>query len=368
MATPVFAELRMPVPLHSPELPRRTDVLAQLGPLGSADPAAGPAAAGPDGAGAQTGPNGPNGPNGAIRNPGDNPVTPAHSRRKLVLLACAAALALLIGGVWFEFPGFRATVAQGLDQPSQPGVGTAGFNSQRPHGHPGGPGHSAASTSPGSGTSGSPKPSSGRTPAGKHTPSGKPSQSSGPSPSGQPTPSGNPSPSASPTPSPTPSPTTTAPPPPPFGYVWQSVAGGSVGATAGFRLAAPASWEMIPNLLTVFRPLIGSARLDVNLAPFSVQGPVREAKYRQAMVIANQRYHAYHLGSILASTFHGHPAAIWVFWWRPRASLTAIDVTEVFVTIKSQSYVLSMSAPAPRAAWASGILRVAMRTFKPLPY
>jgi eukaryotic-like serine/threonine-protein kinase len=366
MATPVFSELSMPVPLHSPELPRRTDVLAQLGPLGSADPGAtGPA--GPGSPSAQTGPA------AQPRGPGDSPATSAHSRRALVLLACVAALALLTAGVWFEFPGFRANVAQGLDNPSRPGVGTAGFNPHPPVQRSSGPDRSAKSTRPGSGTSGTPKPSSGRTPAGKHTASGKPTQSSVPSPSGQPTPSGQPSPSASPSPSPTPSPTSTVPPPPPVGYVWQSVTGESVGATAGFRLAAPASWEMIPNLLTVFRPLIGSARMEVNLAPFSVQGPVREARHRQAMVITNQRYHAYHLVSILAITFHGHPAATWVFWWRPRGSVTAIDVTEVFVTIKiapgePQSYVLSMSAPAPRAGWASGILRVAMRTFKPLPY
>ena len=96
-----------------------------------------------------------------------------------------------------------------------------------------------------------------------------------------------------------------------------------------------------------------------------------EARRLQAAAIATGRYPHYHLASILAITFHGHPAATWVFWWRPPASLVRINVAEVIFHAGAlaghQPYVLSMSAPATRAGWASGIFRVALRTFKPLP-
>jgi hypothetical protein len=149
------------------------------------------------------------------------------------------------------------------------------------------------------------------------------------------------------------------------------VTGLSIGTTAGFRVAALAPWIMTPALDTIIRPLAGSARLGINLAPFPVHGPVKVAKYRQAKAIAQHRYHLYHLVSILAVTFHGRPAATWEFWWRPRGSVVAIDVTQVIFTARTsagpQPYVLSMSAPASRAAWASRVFRVAMRTFKVLP-
>ena len=128
---------------------------------------------------------------------------------------------------------------------------------------------------------------------------------------------------------------------------------------------------MTPGVDTVIQPPVGSARLRISLSPFAVPGPVREAKYRQATAIALHRYHRYHLMSIVATTFHGRPAAAWTFWWRPRGSLVAVDVTQIIFTVKtaagSQPYVLSMSAPATRAAWAKQIFRVAKRTFRPLP-
>jgi hypothetical protein len=149
------------------------------------------------------------------------------------------------------------------------------------------------------------------------------------------------------------------------------VTAASIGTTAGFRLAAPASWVMNRGLVTTIRPLSGSARLRISLTPFAVPGPVREARHLQAEAIAAHRYPHYHLLSILAFTFHGHPAATWQFWWRPNASLVRINVAKVIFRAGSaaghQPYVLSMSAPATRAGWASSIFRVAMRTFTPLP-
>jgi len=127
---------------------------------------------------------------------------------------------------------------------------------------------------------------------------------------------------------------------------------------------------MIPGLVTTFRPLLGPGRLVVSLAPFAVQGPVREARHLQAQAIAQHWWPRYHLVSILAVTFHGRPAAMWTFWWRAKPGVAATDVVKLLYTAKTlvgpQSYVLTIAAPAPRAAWASHIFRVAMRTFRPL--
>ena len=344
MATPVFAELTMPVPPGSPELPQHTGALGQSGPLAPGGPAARQGE-----------------PTEGLRG---RKAPAARSRRNVVLLAAAAAVVLVIGGVWIAFPGLSASLAQSFDQrrptPTEsagPRVAAAGHDGHR----------SGAHSNTGTGSTGSPGPAADHTPSGTHHQPGRPGQSPKPSPSG------HPSPSASPSPSPTPSPTGSGPgrTPPPAGYAWRSVTAASIGTTAGFRLAAPVHWQMTPGLVTVFKPPLGSARMKVNMTPFAVHGPVRQARHAQAVAIANHRYPHYHLVSILAVTFHGHPAATWTFWWRPIASVVAVDVSEVFFTVRTaagqQDYVLLMSAPATRASWASEIFRVAMRTFQPLP-
>ena len=128
---------------------------------------------------------------------------------------------------------------------------------------------------------------------------------------------------------------------------------------------------MTPGLLTVFRPPAGAARLRVSMAAWAVHGPLREAGHLQAVAIADHLYPRYHLVSILPVTFHGRPAASWSFWWRPAPGAAAINVVDVIYTALTsagpQPYILSISAPAPRASWADHIFRVAMRTFRPLP-
>jgi hypothetical protein len=350
MATPVFAELKMPVPAASPDLPQNTSALSQNGPLGPPDPAS------------------PASPSGSPDQPaGRRPAGSGLSRRTAVLLAAAAAVIVVIGGVWIAFPGLTASLAQNFEQAPPRTAASVGPAVTPPaHGrHPGTKGHPA----PGA-QSGTPGPSAGHQPSGKPSKPGSPAPSGHPSQSVQPTPSGHASPSASPSPSPSPDPTPSQQTPPP-GYVWQTVTAASIGTTAGFRLAAPAAWLMTPGLITTIKPATGSAHMKINLTPFAVQGPVREARHLQATAIATHRYAHYHLVSILAVTFHGRPAATWQFWWRPNSSLVAVDVSEVIFTAKTsagpQPYVLLMSAPATRAGWASGIFRVAMRTFKPVP-
>jgi len=212
------------------------------------------------------------------------------------------------------------------------------------------------------------------TPAKRHPGSpGSPRPSARPSPSktsasSQPSPSSSPSPSASASPSPSPSPVTTGGTLP-AGYAWRSVSAVTAGTTAGFRLAAPAAWLMAAGLQTYLQPPLGAGRLEVNMAAFAAAGPLKEAKYLQAKAIARHRYRRYHLVSLLAQRFHGWPAAWWTFSWkpldRPRRDVAAI----IFIaqtTAGAQPYILSISAPAVHEAYASHVMRIAMRTFSPV--
>jgi hypothetical protein len=148
------------------------------------------------------------------------------------------------------------------------------------------------------------------------------------------------------------------------------VTASSIGTTAGWRLGAPAAWILTPGVQSIVAPAAGAARLRVNLAPFVVQAPVREARRLQAAAIANGTYRRYHLVSILPRRFHGWAAATWTFWWKP-AGRPAVDVVEVLFTATTsagrQPYGISISAPAYRATYASHVMAVALRTFSTLP-
>ncbi len=157
----------------------------------------------------------------------------------------------------------------------------------------------------------------------------------------------------------------------PPGYAWQSVSAATAGTTAGFRLAAPAAWLLTAGLDSYLQPPRGGARLGVDMALFAYQWPVLEARYLQATALAAGKYRDYHLISILATRFRGTSAATWTFWWKPASAIDRIDVTEVIFTAKTpagpQPYIVSIGAPAPHASWAARVLRVALRTFTPLP-
>ena len=353
MATPVFAELKMP-----------TENSYDGRPGGDAAPA--DRARAQDGAVA--GPARPAGPRATMR-AGADIRRLAQSRRGLVLAAPVLVSALVAGIVFIAFPG----------------VGIGHILSRIPgSAHKSGLGKSttAAAAPPTSARPGSNLSPAGQGPSANPTPSGKrhpgtpasPRPSSSPSPSqasgsDQPSPSRSPSPSASPSPSPSPSPVTTGGILP-AGYTWRSVSALAIGTTAGFRLAAPAAWLMTPGVQTYVRPPLGGARLEVNMAAFAAPGPVKEARYLQASAIAHHRYRRYHLVSILAQRFHGWPAASWTFWWKP-LNRPRRDVAEIIFTAQTtagpQPYILSMSAPAAHVAYASQVMRVAMRTFSALP-
>jgi hypothetical protein len=154
------------------------------------------------------------------------------------------------------------------------------------------------------------------------------------------------------------------------GYSWQSITAQSIGTTAGFRLAAPTVWLLTPGLQTFIKRPAGKAMLIVNMAPFAVQGPLREARHLQASAIAHHTYRRYHLLSISSRTFHSWPAATWAFWWKP-VNGARIVVTKIIFTAQtsagSQPYILSRSARGTYLTAANQVFQVAKSTFTPLP-
>ena len=228
MATPVFAELKIP----DPDTGRA---------VGTGE--------GPDPAGQKPGPSLPHGARLAGL---------LQSRRGPLIAAPVAASALVAGIVFLAFPGYNNLLGQGRAQaPSASKVGSRSTQS----GGLGSNGSSAPGGNQGSGGNGSQPgshpPSGGPSPGGRHHGSaapGSPGPSSAPSSPGGPTPaspSSGPSGSPSPTPTSTPSPTASSPPPSgpklPPGCSWERVTAKSAGTTAGFRLAAPSSWLLTPG-------------------------------------------------------------------------------------------------------------------------
>ena len=341
MATPVFAELKMP------------EVAGSARASGEAADHAGSTDA------TQLG--------SPPRQPGNGLAGLLHSRRGLVLTAPLAASALVAGIVFLAFPGFSTLLGQGRGHP--PSASKVGSRAANPGGlgtrHPRGTAPGGTGAPPGSHqrSGGSPGPS------GRPSPSARPTQTS---PSSAPSGTSKPSPSA--TPSATPSPTQSSPPPSgqklPAGYSWQRVTAKQAATKAGFRLGAPSAWLLTPGRHSVIKPLLGNSKLIVDMAAFTVAGPVREAKRLQAAAIAHNQFANYHLLSITRRTFHGWPAATWTFWWKP-ANAPRIDVTRIIFMAHTsagpQPYVLSMSAPAPRIAAATKVFTVAKHTFRPLP-
>jgi tRNA A-37 threonylcarbamoyl transferase component Bud32 len=378
MATPVFADLKMPAAMPGTALfdvdpgAAATSLPAAAGATpGAEQPAASTDQAGAaGGAGAQGRAGDPPaaGGNGG-RDSGDRP----RSRRGLVLLAPLAVSALVIGIVFLAFPSVGDSLMHGLSRlPGSSAVGSGSttdpsVTSPPRHSRPGSSAHShpgSGTPAPGSSHQGSPGP----TPSGTRHHSGKPAPSGSPTPSKSPSSSGSPTPSTSPTPSPSPSQSAASLPP---GFAWQSESAATAGSTAGFRMAVRANWAMTPGLDTVFKPPAGGARQGVDMTPFTYDWPLRQAKLLQKQAIAKHTFHNYHLVSLVAMHFHGSAAATWVFWWKPAKALHRVDVTEVLFRAKTpsgpQSYILSMAVPAPRASWALHIFRVGMRTFSPQP-
>src|SRR5258708_21276166 len=198
MATPVFAELKMPELATSAAGPGVAGPQpgTPVGPSGSASPASSGGSAGAGGSG------------GPPRPAGIRIAWLPPSRRGLVLTAPLVASAIVAGIVFLAFPGFGDSLTGGLAllpgnklgsrPPENTGQGIERHgSSQRGSGSKGG-----------QGPAGNPQPSATHRATRGRTP---PGPSNRPTPSGKPSPSSQPTPTTSPSPSPTPSQTSPAP-------------------------------------------------------------------------------------------------------------------------------------------------------------
>jgi eukaryotic-like serine/threonine-protein kinase len=153
------------------------------------------------------------------------------------------------------------------------------------------------------------------------------------------------------------------------GYQWFQVTAASSGATAGFEIAAPLSWQMTrQGAVSYLRPPSWNASIEINLTPFTYLRPLREAGLLQAQAIQQDLYPGYQRIAIRPGILLGAPDAAWRFSWQDGATRTG--VLELLVTVDTaagtQSYELAVSAPSAEFPLAQAIFRRAVPTFQPL--
>jgi hypothetical protein len=156
----------------------------------------------------------------------------------------------------------------------------------------------------------------------------------------------------------------------PAGYQWFQVTPASGGTAAGFKIAAPATWQLTTRgQVGYLRPPAGHAYIEISLAPFTYPGPLREAAYLQAQALRQDLYPGYRLIAIRAGTFLGEPDAAWRFSWL-QGGTARVGVLQWLVNVDTpagrQGYELAVSAPSGTFAWALTVFRRALQTFQPL--
>jgi hypothetical protein len=156
----------------------------------------------------------------------------------------------------------------------------------------------------------------------------------------------------------------------PAGYQWFQVTPASSGTAAGFKVAAPATWQLTTQgLVSYLRPPSGGAYIEISLAPFTYPGPLREAAFLQAQALQQDLYPGYRLIAIRSGTFLGQPDAAWRFSWL-QGGTTRVGVLQWLVNVATpagtQGYEVAVSAPSPAFGWALMVFRRAMLTFQPL--
>jgi hypothetical protein len=156
----------------------------------------------------------------------------------------------------------------------------------------------------------------------------------------------------------------------PVGYQWFQVTPASSGTAAGFKVAAPATWQLATQgLISYLRPPSGGAYIEISLAPFTYPGPLRQAAFLQAQALQQDLYPGYRLIAIRPGTFLGQPDAAWRFSWL-QGGTTRVGVLQWLVNVATpagtQGYEVAVSAPSPAFGWALMVFRRAMLTFQPL--
>jgi Protein kinase domain len=153
-------------------------------------------------------------------------------------------------------------------------------------------------------------------------------------------------------------------------YRWFGVTPASSGTAAGFKVAAPATWQLTTQgLVSYLRPPSGRAFIEVSLAPFTYPRPLREAAFLQVQALREDLYPGYRLVAIRSGTFLAQPDAAWRFSWL-RGRTTRVGVLQWLVSAPTpagtQSYELAVSAPSAAFTWALTVFRRVMLTFQPL--
>jgi hypothetical protein len=285
---------------------------------------------------------------------------PGPGRSRLLLAGvCVAAMGAAAIGGWYLLRGDQTT--QALQNPSAPGITVRG-SSVPPNNRPGAGGD--PSTSPPAAGGSAPTVSSNRRPAGVGEPGSTTSTDPGTSAS----------PSANPTASPSPSPSSTGPVLPP-GYVWHRFTAAVMGTAAGLEIGMPSGWQQSVTALAAHLNLPASNfHLTVNLAPWTLAGPLAEADHLE--LLASKADPGFRLVTLEAigfravGGFKAAPAAELKFRWTkvPAGSVTELVILVTLATKSGpQPYAFTLTAPTATFGSASAILFTAMPTFRPLP-
>jgi hypothetical protein len=136
----------------------------------------------------------------------------------------------------------------------------------------------------------------------------------------------------------------------------------------------PSSWQQSITALSAHLNQVASDfHLTVNLAPWTLAGPLAEAEHLQQQVAkADPGYKFLALGAISFKAVGGFtpaPAAELKFrWTKPTGSVTELVILVTLLTKAGpQPYEFALSAPSATFGSASGIFYTAMPTFRPLP-
>jgi hypothetical protein len=162
-------------------------------------------------------------------------------------------------------------------------------------------------------------------------------------------------------------------PAPPPGFAWHTFTAGSLGSAAGFAIAVPDGWQQqVQGKDVALGPVVGGARIDVILDPFTAATPTGQAEADQAAALANGTFPGYRREAITPAVFRGGPAAQWRFTWHPpTAGLARATTLALLVTLPTaagpQAYTMSVTAPSLVFPAFRLVYETALATFRPLP-
>jgi hypothetical protein len=156
--------------------------------------------------------------------------------------------------------------------------------------------------------------------------------------------------------------------PPPSGFTTTTHPAGA-NETAGFSIAAPASWQRSTSghQTKLQDPADPRTNILIDLTPHTYQDMLQEAQYIESQSIP--RFPGYHRVGMASMLVRGASGAWWKFTWNNKGvQQEALDV--LFVTQTSagrQSYALYMTAPASKFDQLRPTFDEEVETFATLP-